>query len=229
VVLEEDTHGGFMNLGRKIISVAAAAALIAGAGTLAAAPAAAKTKLIKKGSSTTITFDKAILGALSQSGITVSAEKPAKWNAAKGQITFPVTGVADGGAIIHSGGLTFTKDGGAPLTVTDPVIVPAPEGGRAEILVSSELTPDPIPLLVLKDLTGKAKGKVTGKSKKWLKKCTYRAQGQVHLTSNELVIGILQSLLSPAFTADLKLGAGVNVLVIETTSKDKKKPGKKCE
>jgi hypothetical protein len=206
-----------MNFGKKLVSVAAGVALVAGAG-LAAAPASAKMNV--KESSTTISFKKDLVSALEAQGIQITAQAPATWNSAKAEIRFPVTKVtADG--ISHSGGITFTK-GGSPLTVTNPFIATPPGATDYNVLVTSAL--GEIPLLVLKNLKPNVACKVDGShKKKWIKKTTTRVQANVHLTSDPTVVSTLQALLSPAFTADLGLGMGRVTLVDDVTSSKKPK------
>ena len=206
-----------MNFGKKIVAIAAGAALVVGAG-LAAAPAQAKIDV--KQSSTTISFKKDLVAGLAAQGITISAPAPATWNAAKSEIRFPVTKVTAEG-ISHSGGITFTK-GGTPLTVTNPYIVTPPSATELNVLVTSAL--GEIPLLVLKNVKGTTTCKVTGGGKKWVKTATIRNQANVHLTSDPTVVATLQGLLSPAFTADLGLGEGR--ITLADVTKSSKKP--KC-
>lgn len=206
-----------MNFGKKIVAIAAGAALVVGAG-LAAAPAQAKIDV--KQSSTTISFKKDLVAGLAAQGITISAQAPATWNAAKSEIRFPVTKVTAEG-ISHSGGITFTK-GGTPLTVTNPYIVTPPSATELNVLVTSAL--GEIPLLVLKNVKGTTTCKVTGGGKKWVKTATIRNQANVHLTSDPTVVATLQGLLSPAFTADLGLGEGR--ITLADVTKSSKKP--KC-
>lgn len=205
-----------MNLAKKIVSVAAGVALVAGVG-MAAAPANAK--INTKQSSTIISFKKDLISGLAAQGITIKAEAPATWNSAKAEIRFPVTKVTAEG-ISHSGGITFTK-GGSPLTVTNPYIATPTGATQFDVLVTSAL--GEIPLLVLKNPKPKSTCKVDGAHSKWVKKTTTRIQANVHLTSNATVISTLQSLLSPALTADLGMGAGRVTLVDDVNSKKKPK------
>jgi len=208
-----------MNLAKKLVSVAAGVALVAGVGLVGSAPATAK--INKKNSATIISFKKDLVSGLATQGIQISAQAPATWDSKKAQIRFPVTKVAANG-ISHSGGLTFTKDGN-PLTVTNPFIATPTGATSYDVLVTSAL--GEIPLLVLKNLKPRTTCKVDGQHKKnWIKKTTTRVQANVHLTSNETVVTTLQALLSPAFTADLGLGAGR--VTIEDDVNSKKKP--KC-
>lgn len=205
-----------MNLAKKIVSVAAGVALVAGVG-MAAAPANAK--INTKQSSTIISFKKDLISGLAAQGITIKAEAPATWNSAKAEIRFPVTKVTAEG-ISHSGGITFTK-GGSPLTVTNPYIATPTGATQFDVLVTSAL--GEIPLLVLKNPKPKSTCKVDGAHSKWVKKTTTRIQANVHLTSNATVIATLQSLLSPNLTADLGMGAGRVTLVDDVNSKKKPK------
>jgi hypothetical protein len=207
-----------MNLTKKLVSVAAGVALVAGVGLVGSAPATAK--INKKNSATIISFKKDLVSGLEAQGIQISAQAPATWDSKKAQIRFPVTKVATDG-ISHSGGLTFTKDG-TPTTVTNPFIKTPPGATQYEVMVTSAL--GPIPLLELKNPKPKVSCKVDAQHKKnWIKKTTTRIQANVHLTSNPVVIGVLQG-LSPAFVADLGLGAGR--VTIEDDVNSKKKP--KC-
>lgn len=207
-----------MNFAKKLVSVAAGLALVAGAGLAASAPAQGKVN--KKNSATIISFKKDIVSALATQGIQISAQAPATFDPKKAQIRFPVTKVAAEG-ISHSGGLTFTKDGTA-TTVTNPFIATPTGATEFEVLVTSAL--GQIPLLVLKNPKPSTTCKVDGSKKKnWIKKTTTRIQANVHLTSNPVVISVLQG-LSPAFTPDLGLGAGR--VTIEDDVNSKKKP--KC-
>lgn len=205
-----------MNFTKKLVSVAAGVALVAGVG-LAAAPAQAK--INTKQSATIISFKKDLVSALETQGIQITAQAPATWNPKKAEIRFPVTKVTSAG-ISHSGGITFTKDG-SPLTVTNPFIATPAGATSYDVLVTSAL--GEIPLLVLKRLKPTSTCKVDGSHKKWIKKTTTRVQATVHLTSNATVIATLQSLLSPAFTADLGLGAGRVTLVDDVNSSKKPK------
>ena len=205
-----------MNLAKKLVSVAAGVALVAGVG-LAAAPANAK--INTKQSSTIISFKKDLVTALEAQGIQITAQAPATWNSAKAEIRFPVTRVTAAG-ISHSGGITFTK-AGSPVSVTNPFIATPAGATQYDVLVTSAL--GEIPLLVLKNPKPRVTCKVDGAHSKWIKKTTTRIQANVHLTSNATVISTLQSLLSPALTADLGMGAGRVTLVDDVNSKRKPK------
>ena len=202
-----------MKLTTKIVSAGAALLLVAGAGAMASAPATAADsigKLDTKKSATIISFKKDLLKKLVKQGVTIKAVAPATWNPAKAQVRFPVTKVTTTG-ISHSGGITFSK-GGVETTVTDPVIT------GADVNVTSSL--GPIPLMTLKNTRPKETCKVDGSHSKWIKKTTATTQANVHLTSNALVVSVLQG-LSPLFTADLGLGEGRVTLIYSKDSSKK--------
>ena len=178
-----------MNLTKKIVSVAAGVALVAGMSAVAAAPAQAKTKY---SGTTTITLN-STAAALFAAVVPVA---PAKVNGAK--ISFPVTNVK-GKTVEHKGGLTV-----GALTVSSPHIIIGADN-TAAVTVDAGL-PVRVELFVLKNF------KTTKKNKKqeiW--------KGNVHLTSNPVVVGALnQAAGADVFTADMPLGK------INTTIKIKK-------
>lgn len=207
-----------MNLAKKLVSVAAGVALVAGVG-MAAAPAQAK--INTKQSSTIISFKKDLISGLAAQGITISVKAPATWNPNKAEVRFPVSKVTDD-AIFHSGSIIFTK-GETVIEAANPTIVTPTPGDSFPVLATTALGPD-TPLMVLKNLKPKTTCKVDGQhKKKWIKKTTTRIQANVHLTSDAGVIGALQGLLSPAFTPDLGLGQGRVTLVDDVNSKKKPK------
>jgi predicted secreted protein len=208
-----------MNLAKKLVSVAAGVALVAGVG-LAAAPASAK--INKKNSATIISFKKDLVSALETQGIQISAQAPATWDPKKALIRFPVTKVTSEG-ISHSGGLIFTKNG-APLLVTDPFIA-TPAGATEFNVLVNTATFGQIPLLVLKTPKASESCKVDGsKKKKWIKKTTTRIKAFAHFTSDPTIVAALQQLVSPLIEADLGVGQGR--VTIEDDVNSKKKP--KC-
>ena len=81
-----------MNFGKKIISVAAGVALVAGAGLAASTPVQAKA-VPKTGGKTIIDFKPEIVGALLGAGISITATPPAT-----GDSTGRGSGAEGGGA-----------------------------------------------------------------------------------------------------------------------------------
>ena len=210
-----------MKLSKKIIGLAAATALVAGAGAMAAAPATAKVNYKK--SATIISFKKDLITALETQGIQVSVAGDATWNSKKAQVRFPVTKVTDD-AISHSGTLVFTK-GETIINIENPTVVtptPVPETG---LPVTATTALGVVPVMNLKHAKFKENCSVNKnkKTKKFTKTNTTRIQTDVHLTSDPNVIGALQALLGPAFTADLGLGQSRTTLIDQATSKKKKK------
>ena len=213
-----------MKLSKKIIGLAAATALVAGAGAMAATPATADSHQgFKQSGKTIISFKKELIAVLKAEGITVSVAGAATWNPAKAQVGFPVTGATDD-AITHSGTLVFTK-GETVINIEDPSVVtptPVPETG---LPVTATTALGVVPVMNLKHAKFKdnCSAKKNKKTKKWTKKTTTRVQTDVHLTSDPNVIGALQALLGPAFTADLGLGQSRTTLVDSLVSKKKQK------
>lgn len=210
-----------MKLSKKILSLAAATALVAGAGAMAATPATAK--LDKKKSATIISFKKDLVTALETQGIQISVSGAATWNSSKAQVRFPVTKVTDD-AISHSGTLVFTK-GETVINIENPTVltpVPVPELG---LPVTATTALGVVPVMNLKHAKVKENCSVNKnkKTKKFTKKVTTRIQADVHLTSDPNVIGALQALLGPAFTADLGLGQSRTTLTDQMNSKKKQK------
>ena len=112
-----------MNLSKKIISVAAAAALVAGAGALAATPASAKSKTPIKGT-TVLEVPLTTVGAAVQAGITIAPIAPSRAQATSEVVgvTFPVSGPVMDGMVHHRGGISLASaNTGITLTATKPV------------------------------------------------------------------------------------------------------------
>ena len=174
-----------MNLGKKIISVAAGVALVAGAGLAASAPAQAKA-LPKTGGKTIIDFKPEVVGALVAAGITIEATPPATFvTSPKVMLGFPVTG-ATGDGITHSGSVTFKSTANPAGIKGDNPIMTLNDDNTATITVS--VSGNPVPLLVVKR--------------------TVAIGGAVHLTSSQPIVDLLNSAWgTTVFTADLGLGA----------------------
>ena len=182
-----------MNLTKKIVSLAAATALVAGAGAMAAAPAQAKAKT----SGTTLISLKADVAPLFAS---VVAVPPAKKDGSR--ITFPVTKVV-GNGVEHSGALKVGN-----LEVSDPIIVIG-ENKTASVTVNVAALSTRVELFTLKNFK-------PGKPKKKGKTTTTVWTGFVHLTSNPVVVGDLnQEAGAEVFTADMGLG-GIRTTIIVT-------------
>lgn len=167
-----------MNLTKKIVSLAAAAALVAGAGAVAATPATAKPKT--KGV-TVISFDKKLAPVVA--GIVAVA--PAKKSGT--QLSFPVSKVV-GNGVEHKGAIKV-----GATEVSNPIIVIG-ENDTASVTVTSAA--GSIELFTIKNFKIRSDDK---KKQVW--------QGFLHLTSNQLVVDILnQSAGAQVFSPDMGLG-----------------------
>lgn len=195
-----------MNLGKKLVSVAAGVALVAGAGLAASAPAQAK-PLPKTTGKTIIDFKPEIAAALVSAGIGIKATAPAEFvTSPKVMLGFPVTG-ATGNGISHAGAVTFfsaANPGG--VTGENPVITLNDDKTST---ITLTVLGNPVPLLVVKhDKPKYTAWKVDKSHSKWIIKRTLDLRGAVHLTSSQPIIDLLNGALgTTAFTADLGLGA----------------------
>jgi hypothetical protein len=168
-----------MNLSTKLISVAAAAAFVAGAGAIAGAPAQAKPKVT---GTTVISFDKALAPVVA--GIVPVA--PAKKTGT--QLSFPSTKVT-GNRVEHKGAI---KIGG--LVASNPVIIIDTESSTAAINVT--LAGNTLPLFTIKNFKIRSD---TKKQQVW--------QGFLHLTDNQVIVDALNGAVGQAvFTSDMGLG-----------------------
>ena len=169
-----------MNLTKKIVSLAAAATLVAGAGAMAASPAIAKPKPKTKGI-TVISFDKALAPVVA--GIVPVA--PAKKTGT--QLSFPVSKVV-GNGVEHKGAIKI-----GALEASNPVILIDTENSTAVINVS--VAGNALPLFSIKNFKIRTDNK---KQQVW--------QGFLHLTDNQLVVDALNAAVGQAvFTPDMGL------------------------
>ena len=170
-----------MNLGKKIVSVVAGVALVAGAGAIAAAPAQAKPKPTTKGI-TVISFDKALAPVVA--GIVPVA--PAKKDGTR--LSFPVSKVV-GNGVEHKGGIKI-----GALEASNPVILIDTENSTAVVNVT--VAGNALPLFSIKNFKIGTDNK---KQQVW--------QGFLHLTDNQLVVDALNAAVGQAvFTPDMGLG-----------------------
>ncbi len=168
-----------MNLGKKIISLAAGVALVAGVGVAAATPATAKTKY---SGTTVISFKKELLPVVA--GIVPVA--PAK--VAGPRLSFPVTNVV-GDSVEHSGGIKI-----GPTEAKNPIIVIGENNTASITLEVVGLARAEI--FVIKNFKVR---KETKKQQVW--------QGFLHLTSNPAIVEALNASAGAAiFTPDMGLG-----------------------
>ena len=230
-----------MNLSKKIVSVAAGVALIAGAGAMAATPATASGKS-GIGGTTIIEVPLALVGAAQAAGVTIAPIAPSKAQATSDLVgvTFPITGPADDGALFHKGGLSFASSNtDITLTATKPIIGWASDGSSddATIAVTVGGIPAGHPFasangqsLPVFDVKGYdrviKKGKPKGKGKNWTRVDTITMTGPVTVTSNATVVDVLNGLLmAPGgnlFTAGMDFGTLESVETVTHKCKSKK-------
>jgi len=170
-----------MNLGKKLVSLAAGVALVAGAGLVATAPASAAGKV----SGTTVaTFDKQFAPLIAA----LTVIPPAKAQGTK--LSFPVTG-RTGTTVTHSGGIEV---GGFPATNPSITLTAATKTSTITFLVGG----NPLELFTSDNI------KVTTNKK--AKTTTWK--GVLRLTSNQDVVDLLKGLLAiDTLTPGMKLGS----------------------
>ena len=230
-----------MNLSKKLVSVAAGVALIAGAGAMAATPATASGKS-GIGGTTIIEVPLALVGAAQAAGVTIAPIAPSKAQATSDLVgvTFPITGPADDGALFHKGGLSFASSNtDITLTATKPIIGWASDGSSddATIAVTVGGIPAGHPFasangqsLPVFDVKGYdrviKKGKPKGKGKNWTRVDTITMTGPVTVTSNTTVVDVLNGLLmapgGTLFTAGMDFGTLESVETVTHKCKSKK-------
>lgn len=211
-----------MNFTKKVLSVAAAAALIAGAGAVAATPASAKVKRVVTGG-TVIEVPLALVSGAAGAGVTITPIKPALAEATSDVvgIAFPAQMPKTDGVLPHKGGLSFASaKTGVTLTFTNPSIEYATSGGDTAVISGTiggipdgnplaTLNGKPLELLDVKNFTVEWKiGKVKKVGKKFEKVLTQTMSGEVFVSSNGLVIDGVNALMgAPLFTAGMPFGA----------------------
>jgi hypothetical protein len=230
-----------MNLSKKIVSVAAGVALIAGAGAMAAAPATASGKS-GIGGTTIIEVPLALVGAAQAAGVTIAPIAPSRAQATSEVVgvTFPITGPADDGALFHKGGLSFASSNtDITLTATKPVIGWATDGSSDDATIAVTVGGIPaghpfagangqsLPVFDVTDYDRVIKkGKPKGKGKKWTRVDTVTMTGPVTVTTNASVVGVLNGLLmapgGTLFTPGMAFGSLNSVETITHNCKSKK-------
>ena len=239
--------GGFMSLGKKIISVAAGVALIAGVGAVAATPASAKTKAAIKGT-TVLAVPLTTIGAAGQAGVTIAPIAPSRVQATSevAAVTFPVSGpLKDGvvnhrehldGVVNHRGGFSLSSaTTGISLTLTKPDIEYDTSGGdTATLTIEINGVPDSSPFadrngtrvdfLTITDFEIAGKwGKATKAGKQWRQTYMAKISGETELVDNDSIIFALSIFMgTPIFVAGLDFGAISSDYTITNTCETKK-------
>jgi len=228
-----------MNLGKKLVSVAAGVALVAGAGAMAATPASASAKA-KVGGTTVITVPLALVGAAGAAGVAIAPIAPSGADATTDSVgvTFPITGPAEDGVLNHRGGLSFASSNTQiTLTATKPKIEWATSGGdTASITVEingvpaaspfAALNGTRIPIFTVNDFAMKGKwGKATKAGKAWKQTYTSVMTGDVVIVDNQTVVDAVNGFMGAAiFTAGMDFG----VLDSKSTTTHTCKTKKEC-
>ncbi|MGI9196724.1 MAG: hypothetical protein ACR2KE_04605 [Candidatus Nanopelagicales bacterium] len=229
-----------MRITTKIVSIAASAALIAGAGAMAAAPAGAAGKLPQPQGSTVITVPIALITAATGAGVTIAPIEPAAADATMENVAidFPVTGPNADGAVYHLGGLGITSaktsvnltwskptiewptSGDGKSAIIKGVIAGVPAGSGFEALNGQNATLFDVKNMVIKD----TKGKIVKNGKKGFKRTdTQTITGDVSVVDNKTVVDILNGLLGvPLFTAAMPFGSLESVSTVTHICKTKK-------
>ena len=237
-----------MNLSKKIVSVAAAAALVAGAGAMAATPASAKSKAAIKGT-TVLEVPLTTVGAAVQAGVTIAPIAPSRVQATSevAAVTFPVSGPLMDGMVHHRGGISLASaNTGITLTATKPAIEYATSGGdTATLTIEINIVPVPprlassptpasspfaalngtrVPFLTITDFEIAGKwGKATKAGKSWRQTYTAEIAGKAGLVDNANIIGALNGFMGTTiFVAGLDFGDIVSEYTITNTCKTKK-------
>ena len=211
-----------MNFAKRVVSVAAAAALIAGVGTAVASPASAKIKRTVSGG-TVIEVPLALVSGAGDAGVAITPIKPAAAEATSEVvgIAFPAQMPKTDGVLPHRGGLSFASaNTGVTLTFKNPSITYPTSGGDTAVISGTiggipadnplaTLNGKPVDLLDVKNFTVEWKiGKVKKVGKKYEKVLTQTMSGDVLVSSNGLIIDGVNALMgAPLFTAGMPFGA----------------------
>lgn len=205
-----------MKFGKKLVSLAAATALVAGVGLAAAAPASAKAG--KVGGSTTIAVSAATATQFQNAMVTLAITNGGK--VAGRNLQFNVTSIGDG-FVQHSGTLSFIKDGASVLDVSNPILGwPTDQPlSTATLAVTTPLGPDPVPVFNVKNFKSNTKVKVNKKKKTRTSTTIYR--GNVHLSTIPVVADYLNGTLGTSFAPDANFGTIQTRVVVTAKCKNK--------
>lgn len=226
-----------MKLAKKLVGLAAAAALVAGAGAMAATPATAAPKPVIKGE-TVIEVPLALIGAADAAGVTISPVAPSKAQATATVVgvTFPIVGPLLDGMVHHRGGLSFASSNtDITLTATKPAIEFATSGGDTATITAeingvpssspfAALNGTRVPLFTVTNFAISGKwGKAAKAGKGW--KQAYRAtvSGDVSVVDNQTVVDAVNGFMgAPIFTAGMEFGELASAYTVTNTCKTKK-------
>lgn len=225
-----------MSFTKKIISVAAGVALVAGAGAMAATPASASKHNIK--GDTVIEVPMAIIQAAGAAGVSITPNAPASAEATMEAVgvVFPVTGPSMDGVLHHNGGLSLASSNtGITLTWDKPEITWATSGGDTAAITGvvggipagsgfEQLNGQRAQVFTVTDFTIKNKpGKPKKSGKVWKRTDVQTLSGVVTVVDNPTVVQILNGLMgAEIFVAGMEFGALGTAWGVTHTCKTKK-------
>jgi len=227
-----------MNLAKKIVSVAAGVALVAGMGAVAATPATAKDKAKIKGA-TGIAVPTALVTAAAGAGVAISPVAPATADATMDvvDVLFPVTGPLEDGVLHHKGGLSLASSvTNITLTVTKPTIEWPSSGGSTASIVGeiggipadnpfAGFNGQRLPIFTVTDFVIKDKaGKIKKNGKKgYTRVITSTLSGDVSVVDSATVVDAINGFMGvPLFTAGMDFGTLSTKYSVTRTCKTKK-------
>lgn len=226
-----------MRISTKIVSIAASAALIAGAGAIAAAPAGAAPVGPKPTGNTVINVPMAIITGAATAGVNISPIEPASADATADSVgvVFPVTGPLMDGVLHHTGGLSIASKA-VTLTWSDPTIEYATSGGDTAVIKGTiagvpagsgfeALNGQRAGIFDVKNMVIKnTAGKITKNGKKGFKRTfTQTITGDVTVVDSPQVVDILNGLIGvKLFTAGMPFGSLDSSWSVTRTCKTKK-------
>lgn len=211
-----------MNLSNRLVSLGAAAALLAGAGAMSAMPASAKIQRTISGG-TVIDVPLPLVTQAATAGVIIDTVKPAKAEPTMDTVSiyFPATFPETDGVLPHGGGLSLASSkSGVTLTLSNPWIEYATSGGDTanisgvvggippENPLAKQLNGQRIDFLNVANFKINWKtSKVRKVGKKYQKTITQTMSGDVTMTSNAVIVGGLNTLMGvEIFTAGSPFG-----------------------
>ncbi|MBU6311103.1 MAG: hypothetical protein KGN38_01085 [Actinomycetales bacterium] len=223
-----------MSFTKKIIGVAASAALVAGVGAFAVTPANAAGA--KPTGATVINVPMALLQGATAAGVQITPIAPSSADATMDSVgvTFPVTGPLMDGVLHHSGGLSIAS-ARVTLTWSDPTIEYATDGGDTAVIKGTiegvpagsgfeALNGQRAGIFDVKNMviTNK-KGKIEKQGKGFKRTYTQTITGDVTVVDSAQVVQILNGLIGvPLFTAGMDFGTLDSSWSVTRTCKTKK-------
>jgi hypothetical protein len=220
-----------MHVGKKIVSIAAAAALVAGAGALTAAPASAKVKAPTVTGSTDLTVPLTVVTDAMAQGVTISPIAPAQVLATMETATleFPVRYRRGDGIIGHRGGLSFASDNtGITIGLTNPDITwgtgqfPVQ---RAQVSFTNKLNGAIVTILDVRniDITSKLGKPVKDGKSGWKRTDRVTFTGDAFIVNNPVAVKVFNEAMdAEIFTPGMAFGTIDSSSAITVYCKTKK-------